>query len=555
MWFKKTMGVLVALMLLLAACQPSASESPSASEGAGASVELPPQVLRVDIGGEPPTLDPTQATDSASIQVLRSISHPLAYFDADLNIVPGLADWVISEDGKTVTFTLKEGIAYSDGQPIVAADFVYSWKRLIDPRNAAGYSYVLSYVEGGAELLGADPEVDDIDAMLDTFGVEATDDSTFVVHLAEPAAFFPYVATLWVTVPLREDMVFTDAEGYISSGPMNLVSWEHNASIVLEPNDSWAGEPVKLERIEMSMIADPTASLAAYEADELDISGVPSEEVARVEDDPTLSEQVLRGDILANYYFGYDLVGDDSPFARSRTLRVAFQEAIDKATMIQVAFGGLGTVANSIVPPGMPGYQEDVFIPYDVKQAQADFATALGELGLTAADLSTGGSQALQIGYNTDANHENKVEFMIEQWNDAFDVQVEAVGLEWGAYLDRLASDPFDIFRLGWGADFPHPHNFLYDLAGCGSGNNNTGYCNEEADALMAEAAVTPNLEDQIPLYNQAQEIIMNDSPMLMIRFSSRFTLIKPWVQDLVATSQDSSTGELFYSWASIAPH
>ncbi len=144
---------------------------------------------------------------------------------------------------------------------------------------------------------------------------------------------------------------------------------------------------------------------------------------------------------------------------------------------------------------------------------------------------------------------------MQQQWRDAFGVEVEAVGLEWGAYLDRLANDPFDIFRLGWGADFPHPHNFLYDLAGCGSGNNNTGYCNEEADALMAEAAVTPNLEDQVPLYNQAQEIIMNDSPMLMIRFSSRFTLVKPWVQDLVATSQDSSTGELFYSWASIAPH
>ncbi len=551
MWFKKTMGVMVALMLLLAACQPSASgESPSESEGAGASVDLPPQVLRVDLGGEPPTLDPTQATDSQSIQVLRSITHPLAYFDADLNIVPGLADWEISADGKTVTFTLKEGIAYSDGQPIVAGDFVYSWKRLIDPRNAAGYSYVLSYVEGGAELLGADPKVDDVDAMLDAFGVAAPDDSTFVVSLAEPAAFFPYVATLWVTVPLREDMEFTEAEGYISSGPMSLTSWEHNASIILEPNKSWAGEPVNLERIEMAMIADPTASLAAYEADELDIGGVPSQEVARIEDDPDLSQEVLRGDILANYYFGYDMVDETGPFARSPLLRKAFQAAVDKETMIQVAFGGIGTVANSIVPPGMPGYQEDVFIPFDVEQAQADFETALSDLGIaSAADLH------LQIGYNTDANHENKVEFLQQQWRDAFGVEVEAVGLEWGAYLDRLANDPFDIFRLGWGADFPHPHNFLYDLAGCASGNNNTGYCNEEADALMAQAAVTPALEDQVPLYNQAQELIMADSPMLMIRFSSRFTLVKPWVTDLVATSQDSSTGELFYSWATIAPH
>ena len=190
-----------------------------------------------------------------------------------------------------------------------------------------------------------------------------------------------------------------------------------------------------------------------------------------------------------------------------------------------------------------------MFIPYDVKQAQADFKDALAELGITAADLH------LQIGYNTDANHETKIEYLIQQWKDAFGISVEAVGLEWGTYLDRLGSDPFDIFRLGWGADFPHPHNFLYDLTGCNSGNNNTGYCNEESDALMAQAAVTPDLADQIPLYNQAQELIMADSPMLTLRFSGRFSLVKPWVQNLVATSQDSSTGELFYAWITIAPH
>ena len=550
MWFKRMLGVSMALMLLLAACTQSASQSPSGSGSGAPSQELPPQVLRVDLGGEPPTLDPTQATDSQSIQVLRSITYPLAYFDADLNIVPGLASsWDISEDGMTITFHLADGIAYSNGDPIVAADFVYSWKRLIDPRNAAGYSYVMAYVAGGSELLGADPETDDVDAMLADFGVEATDDTTFVVHLASPAAFFPYVATLWVTVPLREDFSYEDAEGYVSSGPMMLTEWNHNANIVLEPNPSWAGEPVSLERIEMAMIADPTASLAAYEADELDIGVVPSQEIARIEDDPDLSAQVLRGDVLSIYYMGFDLKDPNGPF-QSLNLRKAFNESVDKETMIQVAFGGIGTVANSAVPPGMPGYQDTDFYPYNVEQAQTDFNAGLAELGIaSAADLH------LQIGYNTDANHENKIEYLQQQWRDAFGVEVEAVGLEWGTYLDRLSSDPFDIFRLGWGADFPHPHNFLNDLFSCTSGNNNMGWCNEEYDALLAQAAVTPDLADQVPLYNQAQEILMEDLPFIPLRFGSRFTLVKPWVQDLVATSQDSSTGELFYSWAAIAPH
>ena len=549
MWFKKSVGVAMALMLLLAACQQSASESPTESGAGGPSVEPAEQVLHV-ASTEPPSLDPTQASDSASITVLRSITYPLIYFDADLNIVPGLAaSWDITDEGQTVTFHLADGIAYSDGQPIVAGDFVYSWKRLIDPAQAAAYSYILAYVVGGTELLGADPEVDNVPAMLDAFGVEAPDDTTFVVHLAQPAAFFPFIATLYGTVPLREDMVFTDAEGYISSGPMMLTEWDHNNRIVLEPNPNWFGTPPTLERIEYAMIEDPAAQLAAYEAGDIDKSAVPSAEVSRVEDDPELSGEILRGDALSIEYYGFDQKDPNGPFARSALLRRAFSEAIDKETMVQVAWSGIGVAAWSAVPPGMPGYQEDEFIPYDVEQAKTDFAAALEELGMTAQDLH------LQIGFNTDGDHERKVEFMQEQWRDAFGIEIEAVGLEWGTYLDRLTEDPFDIFRLGWGADFPHPHNFLSDLFSCNSGNNSGAYCNEEYDALLAEAAVTPDLEDQIPLYNQAQEILMQDAGFLPLRFGSRFSLVKPYVQNLQVTAQDFSAGEQFYAWVTIAPH
>ena len=228
MWFKKLLGVFVTLGLVLAACtgggttpSPSGSGDASSAPSDGGDTE---QVLRVDLGGEPPTLDPTQATDSQSINVLRSITRPLAYFDENLEVVPGLAeDWEISDDGQQITFTLKDGITYSDGTPITADDFVYSWKRLIDPREAAGYSYVLADVVGGEDLLGVDTETatdEDIDALLDAFGVSAPDESTFVVDLARPASYFVYIATLWVTVPQQEGSEFGEAEGYLSSGPM-----------------------------------------------------------------------------------------------------------------------------------------------------------------------------------------------------------------------------------------------------------------------------------------------------------------------------------------------
>lgn len=550
MWFKKTMGVAMALMLLLAACQASASVSPGESGAPASEAPDVPQVLRTALGTEPPSLDPNVATDSESIQVLRSITYPLVYFDVELNVVDGMASYEISEDGQTITFTLKDGYAYSDGQDIVAGDFAYSWRRLMDPRTASEYSYVLDYVVGGVELRNADPEVDDIDALVEAFGVEAPDDDTFIVHLAQPAAFFVYVATMWLTVPLREDMVFTEAEGYISSGPMMLTEWNHNANVVLEPNPNWGGEPVNLERIEMAVIADQAAALAAYEAGDIDITAPPAAEIARIEDDPELSQDVFRGNNLGVEYYAFDLKDPNGPFARSALLRRAFHEAIDKESMLQVAFGGVGLVANSVVPPGMPGHQDEVFLAFDLKQAQADFAAGLAELGLaSAADLN------LQIGYNTGSTHEGRVEFLQETWREAFGVEIEPVGMEFGTYLDRLSSDPFDIFRLGWSADFPHPQNFLNDLLGCGSGNNNSGYCNEEAQALMAEAAVSPALEDQVALYNQAQEIMMADSPMMMLRWGSFFTLVKPWIQNLGITPLDSDAGEHFYAWTVIAPH
>jgi oligopeptide transport system substrate-binding protein len=584
MWFKKSLGAFAALALVLAACSTpsgSSSEEPSASGPAatdGGSAPTADQVLRVDIGGEPPSLDPTQATDSASIVVLRSITYPLAYFDETLAVVPGLAEsWDISEDGTQITYHLKDGITYSNGDPIVAGDFVYSWKRLIDPRVAAGYSYIMADVVGGEDLLGAtcleiaaedppescDEESEvlsdaDIDGMLDAFGVSAPDDQTFVVDLARPAAYFVYISALWTTVPLQQSWVesegFTEAENYVSSGPMQLDTWEHNARIVLTPNPNWNGDEVTIDRVEMSMIQDPAASLAAYEADELDLGSVPSEEVPRIQDDPELSQEVLTGDVLSIYYMGYDLKNPDGIFTKSVNMRHAFDEAVDKETMIATTFSGIGTVACGLVPPGMPGFQDCDTIgnPYDVDKAKADFQAGLDELGLTADTLP-----ALEIGFNTDANHEAKVDFLVEQWRQAFGVEVSPVGLEWGAYLDRLAEDPFDIFRLGWGADYPHPNNFLTDLISCQSGNNNMGYCNEDVDALLQEAAVTPDLEDQVPIYNQAQEMVMEDTPIIPLRFATRFSLVKPWVGGGFApTAQDSQVaGELFFYKVEIADH
>jgi len=399
--------------------------------------------------------------------------------------------------------------------------------------------------------------------MLDKFGVAAPDDKTFVVTLAHPAAYFVYIASLYGTVPLEESWVtkpdFTEAANFVGSGPMKMTEWQHNSKIVMVPNPNWnpaigealgVGAPTIAE-IDYSMITDPSAVLAAYEADEEDAALVPSQEVSRIQGDPTLSQQVVSGATLSITYFGFDVKQEKSPFTKSVKLRQAFNEAIDKETMMATAFSGIGVVADSLVPPGMPGHQDTVFYPFDLTKAKADFDAGLKEAGASSAsDLK------LQIGYNTGANWENKVDFMVEAWRTAFGVSVEPVGLEWGAYLDRLSTDPFTIFRLGWGADYPHPNNFLTDLISCTSANNNMGYCNKDVDAVLAQAAQKSTLEEQIPLYNQAQEMVMADAPIIPVRFGQRFAVVKPWVDDLRPTAQDNQNpGDNFYAWVTIAAH
>jgi len=552
MWNKRFMGAIVALGLVLAACTPSGSSSaePSGSGAAASVPEAVDQVLRVNISQEPAHLDPTLASDSISIQVLRSVSYPLVYFDGDLNLLPGLADsWEFNADGTEITYHLGAH-QYSNGEDIVAGDFVYSFRKLADPRVTSDYSYVLEPVDGWAELqvLG----LDTTDADLESLGVDAPDDSTFVVTLHDPSSYFLFVTTMWLTVPLKPDFVFSEADGYVSSGPMMMTEWRHQSNIVLVPNPNWNLDPVMLDRIEMAMINEATAALAAYEADEVDLTRVPRAEINRVKDDPVLGGQVREGNVLSFNYYGFDLKNPDGPFTNSVTLRKAFNEAIDKELMLATIFSGLGTVAYSAVPPGMAGHDPTVFIPYDVAQAQADFAAALTELGLTKDELN------LEIGYNVAGSNEDLVVFFQEQWRTVFDIEVTAVPFgDFGAYLDALEVDPTDIFRLGWGADYPHPQNFLFDLFNKDSGNNYMGYDSDEFEALMLQARSTGDVDDQIALYQQAQEVLMADAPFIPQTYGQLFAAVKPWVQNLTQTAAETSAGagEYFYYQISIAEH
>lgn len=555
------------LSLVLAACG-GGQTSPSATTAPGGSGSTAPTTAPATGGTftlptttEPASLDPNLATDSGSILVLNSVQRPLLWYDPKtLEAVTdgGLAsDFTVSDDGLTVTYTLKDGIKYSDGTDIVAEDFVRSIKRLLDPHTASDYAYIAGDIKGAADLLGLVPDEgkdfddDAINAALDALGVKAPDPKTVEVTLAQPASYFPFITTMWLTSPLKEGWTdskdYTEAANYISSGPFKLEDWSHNESLTLVPNENWVGgTKPSVDEIDIRIFKDPDAAFAAYQADEIDMAAVPNANAAQMRAEHP--DEVLQGDTLATYYLGFDMKDKDGAVAKSKALRHALSESIDRQQLIDTVRQGVGTPATSMVPKGMPGNQPDIGLKFDAEKAKADLQTAFSDLGVSsAADIP------IELGFNADSGHEEIMAFIQAQWKANLGIEAKLTGVEWNTYLEQLSKDPYDVFRLGWSADYPHPQNFL-GLFTCDSGNNDSGYCSEEYDGLVAKANADPDFESQIATYNQAQEVLVEDAPVIFIYWYGRFTAIKPYVT-LTATGLDSTTGMTFPELISIADH
>ena len=578
---KRLFSILASLAIVAAACGGTPSSAPPASTAPGASTPAATpapsvsnlaadQILNVTAQGEPPTLDPNKAQDSNSITILRGLVRGLVYFDKDLKIVPGLASsWDISPDAKTLTFHLRDA-KYSNGDPIVAGDFVYSFKRLVDPRTAAPYSYVTAEIDGAPDLLamaGAKPAPSDamIQAAVDKLGVSAPDDKTLVIKLNTPASYFLTALTLWVFVPIQEKWITspnaTEAGNYVSSGPFILDSWKHNSDLVLKPNPNWWGD-VKptLSQLHFSLRSDPAADQAAYEAGELDMVQTPSPDIKRVLADSVLGPQVQQIPQFATTYYTFNNFQDPKlksfktpgPTA-NKDFRIALTQAIDKKAFIDATYAGVGAPANSFIMPGIPGYQPDLDpYPFDLASAKEHMTKALAALGKSsAADLGK-----LTFGFNSGAGHEPRVAFLAEAWRQAFGLQTEQIGSDFSVFLTQRTAGQYALARDGWSGDYPHANNQLNGLFTCQGGNNDSQYCNKDFDALIKQAAAEPDEAKQVALYNQAQTILMNDAAILPLRFATTTFEVAPYLSGVISTGSDSvSPGDLFWESIQILKH
>lgn len=473
-------------------------------------------VFHVNLGTEPPSLDWSLATDHVSLNVVANLMVGLTEFDEKLKPVPVIArSWEILDGGRRIVFRLRDDVSWSDGEKVRARDFEYSWKRLLNPKTASEYAYILF------DILNAEEYNQGKLADESLVGVKAKDDWTLEVRLKHPAAYFVSLTTFEVTYPQRGDIVekfganWTEPGNIVTNGPFLLSSWKHENEIQLSANAHFfLGKPA-IESVEMFMINEKTTALAMYEREQLDFidnHSIPIFEKRRLAQMPGFRKvPQLRG-----YYYGF--VTDRKPFDDVR-VRKALSLAVDRSVFPKVLHGGEQPAA-SWIPPGMLGHNPKIGLHYNPPEARR----LLREAGYPDGK----GFPRVVLAYNTDEDHKIVAEAVQGMWKRNLGVLVQLENQEWKVYLSKLNIDPPHIFRLGWGADYPDPDNFM-KLFTALSGNNHTRWRNPRYDDLVNLAAREFDERKRTRLYNEAQKILCEtDVPIAPLFTTAESTILNP---------------------------
>jgi oligopeptide transport system substrate-binding protein len=500
--------------------QPSARPTPEAKPPAqlGATLNLP--------GGEPPTLDPALTQDATSATYIVEIFSGLVTLSQDLEVVPDIADsWELSGDDTTYTFHLRDDVKFHDGKPVTAQDFKYSIERACDPATGSvvADAYLGDIVGTQDKLRGQADEVS---------GVVVIDDHVLEITIDSPKAYFLSKLTYPTAFVVDQENVegppqpWTDKPN--GTGPFRLAEYELGLRIVLERNEAYYGTPKPaLERVNFVLAGG--SAMTMYETGELDAVPVDLTDIERVLDpsNPLNKELSITLPTLSIFYIGFNV--QEPPFDDQK-VRQAFNYAIDKDKLIEVVLKKMDVKAEGILPPGMPGYNEDLQgYSYDPEKAcQLIAESKYGDVNnlpeITLNVSGGGGATARQVAA------------IVEMYKQNLGVDIAIQQTDWATYLWDLRAHRYQMFGLtaGWIADYPDPQDFLDVLFHSTSRNNDMEYSNPEVDRLLEEARGEQDFEKRMALYQQAEEIILEDAPIVPLTHNAEYWLTKPYVEGMI---------------------
>ena len=542
--FLKVAGV-GAAALGLAACGGSKSGSTAASGNASSAGSSTGSIntagFTVQYGSNPETLDPAlnSAVDGGNTVI--TVFETLLIINENNEAVPGQAEsWTTSEDGLTWTFTMRDGLKWSDGSELNAKDFEYSFKRMADPDTAAPYAETcLGMIDGFEEAAGF-PDKDGnptVEPNLDALNVKASDDGkTLTIVLGYPCSYFDKIAAFAAMSPVQKatveangDAWCTSPDTYVCNGPYMITEWTPSERIVLTKNPNyvggWDNSKIVSDSITLLLLEDSSASYAAYNSGEaVLIKDVPTDEI------PSLTKAEDGGDfyvdtILGTYYVSLNLKRDAFQDVK---VRKALNLAIDRDYVANTIMQGTYTTADSIVGPGIVdenGYFHDngnaPYISADYEANLAEAKKLLAEAGYPNGE----GYPTIEYSCNDAGYHVPLAEYLQQAWGD-LGITLTISKMEWSSFTAARRAGEYDVARNGWVMDYNDPSNML-DLFCSGNGNNDGKYSNPEFDAAI-EASRVADVTEHFAQLHKAEDILMEDNGCLPIAYYNDYWLQSP---------------------------
>ncbi len=501
------LGVSMVLALLQGGCTPSSVDAAAA-----------PGTFTFRLTGEPETLDWNRAHTTIETYLLLNLMEGLVSFDDKMNVVSGLAQtWSRSEDGRTYTFKLRPDVKWSDGVPLKAQDFVFSWKRLLSPITAASYAYLLFDVEG-AEFYNRGKLKD-----FSEVGIKALDDRTLQVRLARPVAHWLYIPTFWVTFPLREDVVAKHGEGWarpgrmVTLGPFTLDAYEHDSRIILKSNPQYYGKKGNVSQAVGLIVKDDATALSLFESGKFDfLTEISSYDLKRLSTSPELK----RYPYFKTNYLGFNLKKSQ---VGSVAFRRAVAQAIDKKKLASLLHGDQ-KAASSFVPPGILGYSDQLGLPFDPVKAREELRKSGWSSGkpLRLEFLTRNWDKTLTVAQFIQAELKS---------NLGLDVQVNP--FDHKSYRAQLDVGAYPLFEGSWGADYPDPDNFLSIFLKV-AGNNRWNWSNEKFDDAVLQGRSIIKASSRESLYREAQKTLLEEAAVVIpLYYDTNVALVKPRVKTI----------------------
>ncbi len=520
------------LIVILGACGGGSTNSSTINSKTPAST----QVLRFPNVGinDIAVLDPAQGPDGNSAVVVNMLYSGLVRTDKSLNVIPDQATWQISSDNKVYTFKIRSGVTFSDGTPVTAQSYLYTWTRALLPATA---SPIASFFE--ASIVGSDA-VGAGKAKTLT-GVKAVDDHTLQVTLKQATPYFLEELTNSLFYPLNQHLIEQYGKNWtqhvegtgVGTGPFMVKTWQHTVRMILVPNPHYYGNKTRLTEVDMYIVNNPATAFKTYRAGQYDF-------IWNIGPDDQVTAKTVAG-FVRTPLLQTDLLFFDNtraPFNKA-AVRQAFAYATDRDTLVHAVFKDAVTSAPTIIPPGMPGYQPTYSgLPHNAAKAKALLQSVYPDVTKV---------PPITFSYPGSQMSGSEVAVLQQMWQNALGVQVTLRSVELSAYNDETAKRQVQFGFTQWGADFPDPYDWLYlNLLSTASNNNGT-WNNPEFDQTVKQAEATSG-NARIALYNKAEQIAISDVGWLPLDHQAQAAIIPVWAQGISL----NGNGLYFGDWSNV---